>query len=259
MKLNTFCSAAAIVAALAVAAPAVADEINQKTIFTFSSAVELPGKTLPAGTYTFKLPLGADTSGTRHIIQVFNKDESEILTTLMTVPAHRLETSAEPLVMFSERPQNEPPAIQYWFYPNRMDGYEFVYPRQQAMRIAKTTNKEVLSAEGTKASSRVTTISPEGDESAYAERSTASSEPAQTARVETPRSEPPVSVQSGQAEDASAQDARPQGATTTRSMPATSSDRGTQLPQTASNEPILFLLSVASFLGLTTLGGLRRF
>ncbi|MDP2390186.1 MAG: hypothetical protein Q8N52_07650, partial [Acidobacteriota bacterium] len=40
---------------------------NQDTFFTFSQAVELPGTTLPAGTYLFAL---ADGATNRHVVRV---------------------------------------------------------------------------------------------------------------------------------------------------------------------------------------------
>ena len=47
-----------------------ADDYNKKTYITFSASVQLPGVTLPAGTYTFKLAdppadVGSSRSGTR--------------------------------------------------------------------------------------------------------------------------------------------------------------------------------------------------
>ena len=55
---------------------------DQKTVLTFSGPVEIPGvhlkgwRVLPAGTYVFKLE---DSQQDRHIVQIFNKDETVIL------------------------------------------------------------------------------------------------------------------------------------------------------------------------------------
>ncbi|HTA68434.1 MAG TPA: hypothetical protein VK776_09155 [Bryobacteraceae bacterium] len=60
-------------AALGAVVPrATADEWDQKTVFTFSGPVEIPGQVLPAGTYVFKL---ADSPSNRNIVQIFSKDE----------------------------------------------------------------------------------------------------------------------------------------------------------------------------------------
>jgi len=47
-------------------------------------------------------------------------------------------------VLFAERPAGTPQAIRAWFYPGETIGNEFVYPRSQAMRIAKETHQSVL-------------------------------------------------------------------------------------------------------------------
>jgi hypothetical protein len=114
---------------------------NQRTYFTFSAPVELPGKTLPAGTYLFKV---VDSPSNRHVIQVFDKDEKEIHATLLAIPAQRLEASDEPEVRFMEVAANQPAAIRTWWYPGRTIGHEFIYPKSQATRLAKGAGTSVL-------------------------------------------------------------------------------------------------------------------
>src|SRR5438309_7085472 len=137
--LKALCCAAAITAMLAPAARA--DEWNKKTILTFSGAVQVPGATLPAGSYVFKL---ADIPGNRHVVQVFDKDEQKIYTTLLAVPNQRLDPSDKPVVLFAERAAGSPQAVKVWYYPGETIGNEFVYPKSQAMRIAKATHQRVL-------------------------------------------------------------------------------------------------------------------
>src|SRR5437762_2007128 len=137
--LRALCCAAAITAMLAPAARA--DEWNKKTILTFSGAVQVPGATLPAGSYVFKL---ADIPGNRHVVQVFDKDEKKIYTTILAIPNDRLEPTDKPLVLFSERASGSPQAVKVWYYPVDRIVDEFVYPKSQAMRIAKETHSRVL-------------------------------------------------------------------------------------------------------------------
>ena len=118
-----------------------ADEWNKKTILTFSGPVQIPGVTLPAGSYVFKL---ADIPGNRHVVQVFDKDEKKIYTTILAIPNDRIEPSDKPLVLFSERASGSPQAVKVWYYPGERTGNEFVYPKSQAMRIAKETHQRVL-------------------------------------------------------------------------------------------------------------------
>jgi hypothetical protein len=75
--------------ALAFAPRLKADEWNRKTIVIFSGPVEVPGvgaQTLPAGTYVFKI---ADVLGQRHIVQIFNKAEDHVYTTILAIPNYR--------------------------------------------------------------------------------------------------------------------------------------------------------------------------
>lgn len=124
------------------AAPGVrADEWNKKTILTFSGPVQIPGATLAAGSYVFKL---ADLAGNRHVVQVFDKAEKKIITTLLAIPNDRLDASDEPVVLFSERPAGSPQAVKVWFYPGNRIGNEFVYPKSMAMKIAKANHQSVL-------------------------------------------------------------------------------------------------------------------
>ncbi|HEU4694749.1 MAG TPA: hypothetical protein VFS23_40560, partial [Vicinamibacterales bacterium] len=47
-------------------------------------------------------------------------------------------------IRFMETPANVPPAIKTWWYPGKSIGYEFIYPRQQALQLAKVTLEPVL-------------------------------------------------------------------------------------------------------------------
>jgi hypothetical protein len=119
-----------------------ADEWNQKTVLTFSGPVEMPGQTLPAGTYVFKL---ADSQSNRHIVQVFNKDQNHLFGTFLAIPSHRLRPSEKTIIRFDERAAGSPQAIKAWFYPHRTYGHEFVYPKAEALALAEANNTPVPS------------------------------------------------------------------------------------------------------------------
>jgi hypothetical protein len=113
-----------------------ADEWNKKTVVTFSQAVEVPGKVLPAGTYTFKL---LDSPSDRHIVQIFNADGSQIITTVLAINNYRLEPTGETIMRFNETPGDSPQALRAWFFPGDNFGQEFVYPKARAIQLAQTT------------------------------------------------------------------------------------------------------------------------
>ena len=128
---------------LGIALPqAKADEWDQKTVFTFSGPVEIPGRVLNSGTYVFKL---MESQSDRSIVQVFNKSENQLYGTFLTIPDYRLEPSDEPILTFSEREAGSPEAVQAWFYPGFNYGHEFVYPKTRATALAKVNNKPVPS------------------------------------------------------------------------------------------------------------------
>jgi hypothetical protein len=101
-----------------------ADLWNKKTIVTFSEAVEIPGQVLPAGTYIFKL---VDSTSDRHIVQIWNADEDQVLATIFAIPSTRFEPPDQPLFQFEERPGNSPMALKFWYYPGETTGQEFAY------------------------------------------------------------------------------------------------------------------------------------
>jgi hypothetical protein len=121
-----------------------ADAWNQKTKVTFSAPVEVPGvgaQTLPAGTYVFKL---VDSASDRHIVRIFNEDETHVYTTILAIPNYRLRTTDKTLMTFRERAAGHPEAIRAWFYPGRQWGHEFVYPKLRAIELAKEVREPVL-------------------------------------------------------------------------------------------------------------------
>jgi hypothetical protein len=129
---------------------AMADAWNRKTVITFSGPVEIPGVhlvgfgVLPAGTYVFKI---LDSQSDRHIVQIFSKDEKTVYATILAIPNYRLKATDKTVITFRERPAGQPEALRAWFYPGRNWGEEFVYPKAQAVAIAKQTNTPVLYTE----------------------------------------------------------------------------------------------------------------
>ena len=127
-----------------------ADDWNRKTTITFSAPVEIPGvhlvgwSVLPAGTYVFKI---MDSASDRHIVQIFNKDETTIYATILAIPNYRLQATDKTVITFRERPAGQPEALRAWFYPGRNWGEEFVYPKAKAIALAKETHMPVLFTE----------------------------------------------------------------------------------------------------------------
>lgn len=121
---------------------AVADEWDQETRLTFKHAFEVPGKTLPAGKYTFTL---MNDDSDRNIGQIWNADRTKLFATILAIPDYRLKSADHPVLTFEERPASQPEALKAWFYPGDLYGHEFVYPKSRATELAKRTGQPVLS------------------------------------------------------------------------------------------------------------------
>jgi hypothetical protein len=121
---------------------ATADEWDQRTTFTFSGPVEIPGQVLEAGTYVFKL---ADSTSDRNIVQVFSKNEKRLYGTFLAIGDRRLRPAGKPIITFEERATGSPEALRAWFYPGQDYGHQFVYPKPKAAELAKANNTPVPS------------------------------------------------------------------------------------------------------------------
>lgn len=116
-------------------------EGDQATRLTFNQPVELPGVTLPAGTYVFTvLPDIPD----RNIVQVWNADRTRLLATILAIPDYRLHVTDKPVLQLSENATGYPQEVKAWFYPGDEYGHEFVFPKSQATRLARRTHQPVL-------------------------------------------------------------------------------------------------------------------
>jgi hypothetical protein len=87
---------------------------------TFSGPVQLPGVSLPAGTYIFSL-VGSS------VVQVSNVDRSEYYALFFTTPALRGAPTPGVEMTFVRARYFAPLRIDKWFLPNQTLGYEFQY------------------------------------------------------------------------------------------------------------------------------------
>ncbi len=144
VKLMATALVLAVLAVLAGGAAAQQTNTQERTFLTFSSPVEMPGITLQPGTYVFKL---ADTQS-RNVVQVWDEGEKNMLGHWLFVQAERPQVTEETVVMFRETSEGATPAVQYWYFPGEKVGKEFVYPDDQAQRIAARTGKPVRTDDG---------------------------------------------------------------------------------------------------------------
>ena len=225
MKLLALATLGALVITLTPGARA--DEWNQKTVFTFSGPVEIPGQALGPGTYVFRL---MGSMADRNIVQVFNKNETHCYGTFLAIPDYRLKPTGKPIIMFEERAEGSPEAVKAWFYPGDTYGHEFVYPAAKAQQLASLNHQSVAS------------MPQEMSENTAA--TTVTSAPV------TEMAQAPLSAQSETKQQSETAEAPPPPATTEANTPPPATSEASrmpeQLPQTGSDLPVIALFGMLS-------------
>jgi hypothetical protein len=112
---------------------------DKRTYFTFSQPVALPGVTLPAGTYMFRL---ADDTTTRKVIQIANKEGTRSFAMLHTVPVYRSDPPRNPEVRFMETAAGAPIAVRAWWKDGETTGYGFIYSKKELAELNRPVNFE---------------------------------------------------------------------------------------------------------------------
>src|SRR5437867_3761662 len=143
-----------------------ASEWDLMTKFTVNHPFEVPGMTLQPNTrYTMRL---LDSPGVRNVVQVLNADETKLLTQFMAISDERLEPVDKTTFTFIETEPGYAMPIKEWFYPGRNIGREFIYPKEQALEIARHAKEPILAAESVNlhdlAAVKVESIGPLGIE-----------------------------------------------------------------------------------------------
>lgn len=262
MKRFTSIAAAVFTAAFLTAATTASAQdsnVNQRTYLTFSGPVQMPGVTLPAGKYVFRL---ADTA-LHNVMQVFDGEEKHIIGQWFFVPANRTteeqsQANGKPVVMFREMPEGMTPAVHYFFYPTDLTGKEFIYPKDQALKIAAATHETVLATDTEigKGEAHVFRVEPNGTEASTAPEPAAAASASSTASLNSQ-----ADVNNSPASGPPAYSAPPRQPTATGTSgayeqnqnPAPRQQAAAELPKTASPLPVIALfglLALAAGFGL---------
>jgi hypothetical protein len=200
-----------------------ADAWDKKTIVTVNEPIIAGNKVLDPGTYVWRL---LDSPSERHVVQIFDKDQQHLQTTIIAIPNYRLQPTGKTQFSFWETPAGVPKAVRAWFYPGDNFGQEFVYPKKLVAQLASAAPVPVPAA--------------------Y-------SEPTQPQ----PEAQPAPAPAAPAAEPAPAPEPQPepQSAAPAETAPAPPA----ALPHTASFNPLIGLLGLASLslAGLLTLATKR--
>jgi LPXTG-motif cell wall-anchored protein len=121
-----------------------AQTADERVFFTFSAPVELPGVGLPAGRYLFRLP---DATNAHDVVQVLSADGKTVYGMFLTIPDERVDPTGRPEVRFMETRAGDPLPIRGYWMGDQLTGREFVYPKEQALRLAKNSREPVLTTQ----------------------------------------------------------------------------------------------------------------
>jgi len=226
--LAMFCGMA--LAAGVATTPARADQWSKKTVLTISETVQVTDTVLAPGQYVLKL---LDSQSDRHIVQIFNSDQTHVINTVLAIPAERLEPTGRTEFTYWETPPGTARALRTWYYPGDNFGQEFAYPKhlqQVAMLMPAASVAAPIAVESNAAPAPAETL-------------------AQPEAVQTPEPAPaeqPVEV---------AQNAAPTPAA--EPQPQSAPQQPTELPKTGSPYPAIGM-SGGLLIGLAGLLRLRR-
>jgi hypothetical protein len=206
------------------ASRAQADQWDKKTILTVDQPIQVQERFLPAGKYVLKL---LNSNSDRHIVQIYNGDQSHIIDTILAIPNYRLQPTGKSQFLFWETPPGNAKALRAWFYPGDNFGQEFTYPKH-LMQLEASASSTVTRA----AAELQTTASTTQQETPVPQPVQAESTTQEANREEMP-------VETAQAAPPPAAAPAPQPPPVEQTPPQT-------LPKTATLYPLIGLVGVLS-------------
>jgi LPXTG-motif cell wall-anchored protein len=103
-----------------------ADQWDKRTILTVNEPMQIRETLLQPGQYVLKL---VNSSSDRHIVQIYNADQTHLINTIMAIPDYRVQVTGYTRFVMWETPEGSAKALKAWFYPGDSFGQEFPYPK----------------------------------------------------------------------------------------------------------------------------------
>jgi LPXTG-motif cell wall-anchored protein len=228
--------AAVFLAAVPFAGRANADEWNKRTVLKVNQTIQISNTVLEPGQYVLQLQ---DSPSDRHIVEIFNGDQSHIIDTVLTIPNYRVHAPDKTMFTFYETPPGTAKAMRAWYYPGDVMGEEFPYPKTP-QTLAMATSPEPAPAPG----AAMTEPAPEPPAPAAAPAPPAPAPEAAAPEVTQPEAPVPAETPAPSAAPA------PEPAPNPQEQPA----QPEALPKTGSPYPLFGIAGVS----LVTLAGLLR-
>ena len=136
-------------------------EWNKKSTLSTDKQVEFPGIVLEPGIYIIRLKDGGEK---RSIVEIRNRDESQILATVLAVPDHQQRPDDNSEFLYFKAAGSNPRPVRTWFYSGDLIGLQFVYPKSRAMEIAKISDDHVMASNSNRKDDLIVAVTPNGKE-----------------------------------------------------------------------------------------------
>jgi len=120
----------------AITSPARADFHDKRTILTVNQPVQVTDTILRPGQYVLRTD---DWQTDRHVVQIFNRDQTRIIDTVVAIQTERVTPTAKTQFTFWETPPGTYRALRTWYYPGDDYGQEFPYPKHPRQIAMVTT------------------------------------------------------------------------------------------------------------------------
>ena len=217
-----------------------ADDFDLKTYITVNQPFQVPGAELKPNTRYILKRLDHGTTDP-HVLQVWTGDGRHLISTFIAASAERLEPTGKTVLTFYETANGYARPVHKWFYPGRLIGYDFIYPKAKMTEITAhligekpaVQTAQVERVEGPEASTESTSNTAEQD-NLMAENSgqeVQRQKPSETATVDSSTTDTQASEQSD---------------VTTEAPAAQNTEPAKELPRTAGELPLLLMAGLAS-------------
>lgn len=223
------------------------EDSAKKTTLTIGVLTQLPGTTLAAGSYVFRE--SGEQSGW-DIVQVYNSDQSSLVTTLLAYPNANLVSNGQTFLVYPQSTDNQTQIMEAFFFDGDPMAQQLAYPQKTADAIGAANHVRVPTT-GTSdaypsslplaASSWSAPVNPGEGASAPAQTQSSSDAAAPTAQDPHPASDPQAATSANAA-----------------SAPSASTAKSDSLPQTASPLPLIGLIGLLAVVAIIVVRRIAR-
>lgn len=220
------------------------EDSAKKTTLTVTALTQLPGTTLAAGSYVFRQ--SGEQSGW-DIVQVYNSDQSSLVTTLLAYPNPNLVSNGQAFLVYPQSTDNQTQIMEAFFFDGDAVGQQLAYPKKTADAIGAANHVRVP-----------TTGTSDAYPSSLPLAASSWSAPVN------PGEGTSAAAQTQSSPDAAAQDPQPESdpqaasSANAASAPSTSTAKSEPLPQTASPLPLIGLSGLLAVVGIVVLRRIAR-